>query len=79
MNTTNHVITFAQDGTAHCLWTDAVPLRQLGLLNVERASTIEFNSSEQMWEVRLTSNPGVVAFSHSSREACLQWEKEALQ
>jgi hypothetical protein len=79
MNPTNHVINFASDGTAHCLWTDIVPLQELGLLNVERASQVEFNPSKQVWEVRLTSNPGAVAFSHSSRETCLHWEREALQ
>jgi hypothetical protein len=38
MNTTFHIITFALDGTAHCLWTEAVPLQELGLLDVQRAS-----------------------------------------
>jgi hypothetical protein len=79
MNTTHHVITFAQDGTAHCLWTEAVPLHQLGLLNVHRASQVEFNPSKQVWEVRLESNPDTVAFSHISRAICLHWEREALQ
>ena len=79
MNTTNHVITFAQDGTAQCLWTEAVPLHQLGRLDVHRASLVEFNSAKQVWEVRLESNPGVVAFSHVSRAICLAWEREALQ
>ena len=79
MNTINHVITFAADGTARCLWTEAVPLQELGVLDVQRASQVEFNSSKQEWEVRLASNPGVVAFSHSSRVICLHWEREALQ
>lgn len=79
MNTTNHVITFAADGTARCLWTEAVPLQELGALEIHRASQVEFNPAEQVWEVRLTSNPGVVAFSHSSRETCLQWERKELQ
>jgi hypothetical protein len=79
MNTINHVITFAGDGTARCLWTEAVPLQELGQLQVYRASQVEFNSSKQEWEVRLASNPGVVAFSHSSRAICLHWEREALQ
>jgi len=79
MNTTNHVITFNPNGTAHCLWTEAVPLNELGLLNVHRAAVIEFNQKEQMWEVRLTSNPDTVAYSHVSRAICLHWEREALQ
>jgi hypothetical protein len=79
MNTTNHVITFAAEGTARCLWTEAVPLQELGRLEVHRASQVEFNPAKQNWEVRLTSNPGAVAFSHASRETCLHWEREALQ
>jgi hypothetical protein len=79
MNKINHVITFAADGTARCLWTEAVPLQELGLLDVQRASQVEFNPSKQEWEVHLTSNPETVAFSHASRETCLEWEREALQ
>jgi hypothetical protein len=79
MNTTNHVITFALDGIARCLWTEAVPLHELGRLNIHRASQVEFNEKEQKWEVRLESNPGIVAFSHVSRAVCLAWEREALQ
>jgi hypothetical protein len=79
MNTTNHAITFAQDGTAQCLWTDAFPLHQLGRLDVHRASQVEFNPAKQVWEVRLESNPSIVAFSHVSRAICLHWEREALR
>jgi hypothetical protein len=79
MNTTNHIITFATDGTARCLWTEAVPLQELGVLDVHRASQVEFNPSKQMWEVRLASNPGAVAFSHFSRAICLHWEREELR
>jgi len=71
MNTINHVITFAPDGTARCLWTDAVPLQELGKLDVHRASMVEFNPSEQEWEVRVD---GKTLFSHSSRAVCLAWE-----
>src|SRR5580658_8251116 len=31
MNAINHVITFAADGTARCLWTEAVPLQEFGV------------------------------------------------
>jgi len=78
MNSTNHTITFAVDGTAHCLWTEAVSLHELGRLDVQRASHIEFNTATQQWEVRLMSDPSDVAFSHASRDGCLQWERETL-
>ena len=68
MNT--HTISFNRDGTAWCLWTEAVPLHQLGRLEIQRASTVEFNSATQEWGVRLASNPDAVVFSHPSRETC---------
>jgi hypothetical protein len=73
-----HVIQFATDGTGHCLWTEAVPLHDLGLLEIRRAGTIEFNTKSQTWEVRLASSPGTVAFSHPSRQTCLDWERSTL-
>lgn len=75
---TPHIITFALDGTARCLWTEAVPLHELGRLAVQRASTVEFESLTQRWAVRLASNPGAVAFSDPSRDVCLQWERNKL-
>ena len=73
-----HSITFNAAGTARCLWTEAVPLHELGRLEIQRASTVEFSPAKQEWEVRLASNPDVVAFSHTSRETCLQWERNTL-
>ena len=75
---TTHVIKFNTDGIAHCLWTEAVPLHELGPLDIQRASTVEFEPSTQRWEVRLASNPDTVAFSHSSRETCLKWERNTV-
>lgn len=71
----SHVITFAPDGMAYCLWTEKLPLRELGRLAVQRASTVEFNPDTQNWEVRLASDPEALAFSHPSRETCLKWER----
>ena len=78
MNRAAHTITFASDGTARCLWTEAVPLHELGRLEIQRASTVEFNAATQCWEVRLASNPDVVAFSNASRETCLNFERKTL-
>lgn len=71
-------ITFELDGTARCLWTEAVPLHELGRLEIQRASAIEFQPLTQQWEVRLASNPDAVAFSHPSRETCLEWERNTI-
>lgn len=72
------IINFMPDGTARCLWTEAVPLHALGRLEIQRASTVEFDPTKQQWAVRLASNPDAVAFSHPSRETCLQWERNIL-
>ena len=73
-----HTITFGADGTAKTLWTDVLPLHELGLLSVDRASTIEFNLSKQEWEVRLITHPDCPpskpVFSHKSRSECITWE-----
>ena len=73
-----HVISFTPAGTGRCLWSEAVPLHELGRLDIKRASTVEFEPSKQQWEVRLASEPDVVAFSHPSREACLEWERNTI-
>ena len=36
----SHALTFENDGSAHMLWTDALPLGELGTLRVRRASWI---------------------------------------
>lgn len=72
-----HIITFQLDGTARCLWTDAVPLQALGRLEVRRASTIEFDEATQQWQVR--DRHGQLRFLALSRAACLEWEQQHLQ
>ena len=70
-------ISFRPDGTALCLWTEALPLHELGRLEITRASTIEFNHATQPWEV--IDRKGRVRFIARSRAACLEWEQENLQ
>ena len=70
----NPVLTFTPDGVGHCLHTDAIPLQSIGTLSVQRASTIEFNSASQQWEVK--DAKGVTLHSDPSRSRCLGWEIE---
>jgi hypothetical protein len=70
-------ISFTPDGTAHCLWTDAISLHDLGHLQITRASNIEFNNTTQRWEVK--DLKGRVRFFARSRTACLEWEHQHLQ
>jgi len=74
MNTTIQV---QPDGTAQCLWTEAVPLHELGRLEIHRASQIEFNTSTQHWEV--SDRKGKIRFISKSRAAFLEWEHQNLQ
>jgi hypothetical protein len=71
------IVTFAPDGTARCLWTEAVPLHALGRLEINRASNIEFNNATQRWEIE--DRKGKVRFFAKSRSACLEWEQQNLQ
>jgi hypothetical protein len=73
MNST--ILTINPNGTGTCLYTELIDLHAIGSLEVTRASTIEFNSEHQVWEVRLASRPDTIAFSHPSRETCLDWER----
>ena len=73
----NITISFTTEGTAHCLWTEALPLHELGRLEITRASNIEFNNSTQQWEVK--DRRGRIRFIAKSRVACLEWEQQNLQ
>jgi hypothetical protein len=70
-------ISFNPDGTAQCLWTDALPLHELGRLEITRASNIEFNNADQKWEV--IDRKGKVRFISRFRSCCLEWKQQNLQ
>ena len=67
-----HVLTFAETGEGHCLYTEAIELGAIGRLTLRRATGIEFNANSQQWEVRDAG--GALLHTHPSREACLAWE-----
>jgi hypothetical protein len=69
-------IQFHLDGTTHWLWTEALPLHELGRLEIHGASNIEFNNSTQHWEVK--DRKGRIRFIAKSRSACLEWEQQNL-
>ncbi len=73
----NTNIQFNPDGTAHCLWTDAISLHELGRFEIHRATNIEFNNSLQHWDV--IDRKGRVRFFARSRPTCLEWEQQNLQ
>jgi len=69
-------ITFKPDGIVHCLWTEVLPLQELGQLEIHRATNIEFNNTPQEWEPE--DRKGKARFFSGSRSACLEWEQESL-
>ncbi len=68
----NAVLTFDANGIGHCLHTDAIPLQSLGVLEISRATTIEFNPTSQQREVK--DGEGAILFINPSRSCCLAWE-----
>lgn len=77
LTTMNTQISFKPDGTAQCLWTEVLPLHELGRLEITRASNIEFNNTTQQWEVK--DQKGKVRYIAMSRSSCLEWEQQNLQ
>jgi hypothetical protein len=67
-------LTFDQQGIGHGLYTELIPLQQIGTLQMARASSIEFNPTSQQWEVRDTADN--LLYADPSRCLCLQWESE---
>lgn len=66
-----HVIRFDQDGTGHCLWSEAIPLAELGTLHIEPISRIDYNNLSGFWEVKID---GTTRYWNRSRNACIDWE-----
>ena len=71
-----HVFTFNQDGTVEGLWSELLPLNELGTMAMSRVSNVDFNEATQQWEVCFIESKGVVRFSHSSRDECIAWEHD---
>ncbi len=69
-------ITVAPDGTARCLWTEVVPLHELGRLDIQRACSIEFDNQAQAW--RVFDAMGDCLYCSPSRQTCLAWEQKHL-
>ena len=65
------------DGTLVAVYSDFIRKLNLGPLKVERASNVEFNDQDQLWEARWPDGSLIVA--HSQRDVCLELEKQAVE
>ena len=64
------------EGNMHGLYTDEIDLFSIGrVTDVRKASNVEFNETEQVWEV--LSLEGEVLHKNSNRQAAIDWEIEA--
>ncbi len=61
------------EGNMHGLYTDDIDLFAVGrVVNVRKASNVEFNQDDQMWEV--LSLEGEVLHQNVNRQAAIDWE-----
>jgi hypothetical protein len=67
-----NVLTFTAEGKVSGLYTETIPLAEIGALHVERLTNIEFNDAAQLWEV--IDRDGTRLFADPSRALCLDWE-----
>jgi len=64
-----------ENGDLHTLYTDEVDLFEIGkVTNVRKASNVEFNEKDQVWEV--LSLEGEVLYTHKNRDEAINWEVE---
>jgi hypothetical protein len=73
----SQTLRFSPGGHIDCLYTEAIDLRELGRLQVFRATDIRFCERTQLWKVRCATT-GKLLHCDPSREACLTWESANL-
>ncbi len=63
-----------ENGTVQGLYTELIDLSSLGRLHIQRASSIEFDNTAQIW--RVVVGDGQCLYCSTSRTDCLNWEME---
>ena len=70
------VLEIDESGDVLGLYTDEVNLFAVGrVTSIRKASNVDFNESDQTWEVLSLS--GEVLYQNQSRERAIEWEIEA--
>ncbi len=62
------------EGAVEGLYSDEIPLKNLGYLDIKRATNVEFCSDRQEWIVTLPD--GTEVYSNANREKALAWERK---
>lgn len=63
-----------ESGTARCLYTDDIPLTDLGSVKMTRASHVEWDDGKQTWEVLEPKTLSVLMGGFKTRKDALAWE-----
>lgn len=63
------------EGGVQMLHDDAVDLKDLGPINMTRASHVEFDNANQWWFVQSAKTLKILADGFKTREEALNWEK----
>lgn len=66
------------NGDLKCLWTDKIPLTNLGAVSVERASNVEFDSTNGTWFVKLAGTDEIIGKGYTKRKDAIDFEVEYL-
>jgi hypothetical protein len=75
---TARVVVIDPDGRVRAVYSDKLPLRSLGPLSVERASSVEFDTVRQVWRATEVGTGRVLA-EGPSRDAVIAREVETLE
>jgi hypothetical protein len=66
------------DGNVRAVYSDVLPLRELGKISVERASTVEFDPERQVWTATEVAT-GATIGEGESREGVIAQEIAMLE
>lgn len=71
----NLVFDIDKEGNMYGIYTDEIDLFSIGrVTNIKKASNVEFNEVEQVWEV--LSLDGEVLHNNPNRNKAIEWEIE---
>ena len=67
-----------KNGDIQCLYTDSLPLRELGKMTVARASNVEFDTTNGTWSVKLVETGEIIGSGFIKRKDAIDFEIDYL-